>query len=127
MIPILSLAAMRDADRDAVNRRGQDALVQAAGTAVALTARDMLGGSYGARIAVVAGPGLNGADGRIAAAWLRDRGAHVDLIVWNEAPPLLSGYDLIVDAAFGTGCSRPYVSPRVMAGTKVLAVDLPSG
>ncbi|HWD97008.1 MAG TPA: NAD(P)H-hydrate dehydratase [Acidimicrobiales bacterium] len=127
MIPILSLAAMRDADRDAVNRRGQDALVHAAGTAVALTARHMLGVCYGARIAVVAGPGLNGADGRIAAAWLRDRGAHVDLIVWNEAPALLAGYDLIVDAAFGTGCSRPYVAPRVMAGTKVLAVDLPSG
>jgi NAD(P)H-hydrate epimerase len=127
MIPILSLAAMRDADREAVGRRGQDALVHAAGTAVAHTARRMLGGCYGARIAVVAGPGLNGADGRVAAAWLSDRGARVDVIAWDETPTLLAGFDLIVDAAFGTGCTRPYVAPKVVAGTPVLAVDLPSG
>ncbi len=127
MIPILSLASMREADHAAVQRRGQDALVHAAGTAVAFTARHMLKGCYGARIAVVAGPGLNGGDGRVAAAWLRDRGAHVDVVSWNEAPALLAGYDLIVDAAFGTGCSRPYVAPKVAPGTLVLAVDLPSG
>src|SRR5580692_7688572 len=108
MIPILSLAAMRDADREAVGRRGQEALVHAAGTAVAQTARQMLGRTYGARVAVVAGPGLNGADGRVAAAWLRDRGARVDVIAWDQAPALLAGYDLIIDAAFGTGCTRPY-------------------
>jgi NAD(P)H-hydrate epimerase len=127
MIPILSLAAMREADHAAVDQRGQDALVRAAGTAVALSAQKMLHGCYGARIAVVAGPGLNGGDGRIAAMWLGDRGAHVDLISWNEAPALLVGYDLVVDAAFGTGCSRPYVAPKVAPGTLVLAVDLPSG
>jgi ADP-dependent NAD(P)H-hydrate dehydratase / NAD(P)H-hydrate epimerase len=127
MIPILSLADMRDADREAVSQRGQDSLVHAAGTAVAQTARTMLGGCYGAHIAVVAGPGLNGADGRVAAAWLSERGARVDVIAWDSAPALLTGFDLIVDAAFGTGCSRPYVAPRVAAGTRVLAVDLPSG
>jgi NAD(P)H-hydrate epimerase len=127
MIPILSLAAMRDADREAVERRGQDALVHAAGTAVAHTAQRMLGHSYGTRIAVIAGPGLNGADGRVAAAWLSDRGARVDVIAWNEAPDLLAGFDLVIDAAFGTGCTRPYVAPKVTADTPVLAVDLPSG
>jgi ADP-dependent NAD(P)H-hydrate dehydratase / NAD(P)H-hydrate epimerase len=127
MIPILSLSAMRDADHGAVNARGQEALVRAAGTAVAITARQMLDGCYGARIGAVVGPGLNGADGRIAAAWLTDRGAHVDVINWNEAPARLRGYDLILDAAFGTGASRPYVAPNVAAGTLVLAVDLPSG
>lgn len=127
MIPILSLDAMRAADHDAVGRRGQDALVHAAGTAVAQAARHMLGTCYGAHIAVIAGPGLNGADGRVAAAWLRDRGARVEVIAWSDAPSMLAGFDLIVDAAFGTGCSRPYVAPRVTAGTQVLAVDLPSG
>jgi ADP-dependent NAD(P)H-hydrate dehydratase / NAD(P)H-hydrate epimerase len=127
MIPILSLAAMRDADREAVGRRGQDILVRAAGTAVAHTARRMLAGCYGASIAVIVGPGLNGADGRVAASWLRDRGARVDVIAWNEAPALLAGFDLIIDAAFGTGCTRPYVAPRIAVGTPVLAVDLPSG
>ena len=106
MIPILSLSAMRDADRIAVDERGQDALVRAAGTAVAITAQQILDGCYGARIAAVVGPGLNGADGRIAAAWLMNRGARVDVINWNEAPALLAGYDLILDAAFGTGAFR---------------------
>jgi ADP-dependent NAD(P)H-hydrate dehydratase / NAD(P)H-hydrate epimerase len=127
MIPILSLSAMRDADRIAVDERGQDALVRAAGTAVAITAQQILDGCYGARIAAVVGPGLNGADGRIAAAWLMNRGARVDVINWNKAPALLAGYDLILDAAFGTGASRPYVAPKVATGTLVLAVDLPSG
>jgi NAD(P)H-hydrate epimerase len=101
--------------------------VRAAGTAVAITAQQILDGCYGARIAAVVGPGLNGADGRIAAAWLMNRGARVDVINWNEAPALLAGYDLILDAAFGTGASRPYVAPKVATGTLVLAVDLPSG
>jgi ADP-dependent NAD(P)H-hydrate dehydratase / NAD(P)H-hydrate epimerase len=127
MIPILSLAGMRDADHEAIGRRGQDALVHAAGTAVAHMARRMLGGCYGKRIAVVVGPGLNGADGRIAAEWLSDRGARVVVTPWNDAPALLAGFDLIVDAAFGTGCTRPYVAPKVTVGTQVLAVDLPSG
>jgi NAD(P)H-hydrate epimerase len=127
MIPILSLSAMREADRLAVNARGQDALVHAAGTAVAGTARTMLGGCYGARIAAVVGPGLNGSDGRVATAWLISRGARVDVFKWNEAPAILSGYDLILDAAFGTGCTRPYLAPKVAGGALVLAVDLPSG
>ncbi len=127
MIPILSLAAMREADREAVGHRGQDSLVHAAGTAVAQTARTMLGACYGARIAVVVGPGLNGADGRVAAGWLSERGARVEIIAWDNAPALLTGFDLIVDAAFGTGCTRPYVAPSVDPGTRILAVDLPSG
>ena len=40
----------------------------------------MLGSCYGSRVAVLVGPGLNGADGRVAAAWLRSRGAKVDVI-----------------------------------------------
>lgn len=127
MIPLLSAAAMRDADAVASARRGTDALVTAAGTAVALQAKEMLGSCYGARVAVIVGPGLNGADGRVAAAWLRSRGARVDVVEVDTQPTALRGYRLVIDAAFGLGCSRPYDAPKVDVNTLVLAVDLPSG
>lgn len=87
----------------------------------------MLGSCYARRVAVIVGPGLNGADGRVAAAWLRSRGARVDVVEVAHQPATLSGYELIVDAAFALGCTRPYAAPSVPAGTMVLAVDLPSG
>ncbi len=127
MIPLLTTEAMRDADATAVSLRGSDALVAAAGTQVALHAQRMLRGCYGRRVGVVVGPGLNGADGRIAGARLRSRGAFVEIIAWNSPPEVLDGYDLVIDAAFGLGCSRPYVAPNVSSDTLVLAVDLPSG
>ncbi len=126
MLPILSSAQMREADAREVARRGQDALVADAGTAVALTARSMLGSCYGRSVAVIAGPGLNGADGRVAARRLRDRGARVRVIDVGSEPAELVGYDLVIDAAFGLGCTRAYDAPRVGA-TPVLAVDLVSG
>jgi hydroxyethylthiazole kinase-like uncharacterized protein yjeF len=127
VIPILSSSQMREADALAVAERGSDALVAAAGTAVALAAQSMLGSCYGARVAVLAGPGLNGADGRVAAAWLRSRGAKVDVIDTATQPEELRGYHLVIDAAFGLGCSRPYEAPTFSGETLVLAVDLPSG
>jgi NAD(P)H-hydrate epimerase len=127
VIPLLSSAQMRDADALAVKARGTEALVAAAGTAVALEAQSMLGSCYGSRVAVLVGPGLNGEDGRVAAAWLRSRGAKVDLIDVVDQPDELHGFALVIDAAFGLGCSRPYRAPRVLGETLVLAVDLPSG
>lgn len=127
MIPILTVDQMREADAAAVGRRGTDALVGAAGTQVALEAKTMLGSCYGARVAVLVGPGLNGADGRVAAGWLRSRGARVDVIEVAHQPGSLTGFDLVIDAAFGLGCTRPYAAPTVAKGTLVLAVDLPSG
>lgn len=127
MIPILTSDEMRDADARATAQRGTDSLVAAAGTAVGLQAQRMLGSCYGARVVVVVGPGLNGSDGRVAARWLRSRGARVDEIEVTHQPASLDGYDLLIDAAFGLGCSRPYFAPEVQAGTPVLAVDLPSG
>ena len=126
MLPILSSAEMREADAREVARRGQAALVADAGTAVALTAKSMLGSCYGRRVAVIAGPGLNGADGRVAARWLSGRGARVRVLDVGREPAELVGYDLVIDAAFGLGCSRAYDAPRVGA-TPVLALDLVSG
>lgn len=127
MIPILSLSEMRAADATAVAARGQDALVRDAGTAVALCAQRLLGRCYARRVCVIAGPGLNGSDGRVAASWLVARGALVRVLAYDEAPGILEGFDLVIDAAFGTGASRPYRAPQVTPGTLVLAVDLPSG
>ncbi len=127
MIPIATLAQMRDADATAVAARGQDALVNDAGTAVGLCAQRLLGSCRARRVAVIVGPGLNGADGRVAARWLVARGALVDVVSFDDAPHHLGGYDLVVDAVLGTGASRPYVAPSLEPGTLVLAVDLPSG
>ncbi len=127
MIPILSTADMRAADAAETKRRGTDALVAAAATAVALEANAMLGSCYASRGGLSVGPGLNGADGRGAAAWLRTRGAKVDEIEVAHQPAHLAGYDLVIDAAFGLGVARAYVAPDVAANTLVLAVDLPSG
>ena len=127
MIPLLDVEAMRAAEARAVARWGSDALVRAAGTAVALEAQRMLGRCYGSRVTVVVGPGLNGADGRVCAAWLDSRGAKVRILDVAHQPDLLESCDLYVDAAFGLGCSRPYSAPAVRDGTRVLCVDLPSG
>ena len=61
-------------------------LVDRAGTAVAASALRLLGGAYGRRVVVVAGKGSNGADGRVAAARLRRRGARVDVVEAADAP-----------------------------------------
>ena len=127
MIPLVSVEVMRECDRRAVERYGVDALVRAAGVSVAAEAKLMLGSLYGRRVAVLVGPGLNGADGRVAAEVLRARGCRVDVITVAQQPRQLPHYDLVIDAAFGLGCRRDYDAPRVSAGTRVLAVDLPSG
>ena len=127
MIPILTTAQMRTADSIAVAERGVQSLVNAAGTAVGFEAKRMLGSCYGSRVAVLCGPGLNGSDGRVAASWLKARGARMDIIEVARQPTMLHGYDLVIDAAFGLGCTRPYQAPEISPGAKVLAVDLPSG
>jgi len=127
VIPLLTSGAMRDADARAVAERGVGALVDLAGTAVALHAKRLLRSCYGKRVAVMVGPGLNGADGRVAASWLTSRGARVHLVYWNDLPAQFDGYDLVIDAAFGLGCTRPFTAPKVSIDTLVLAVDLPSG
>jgi len=127
VIPILTCGEMRESDAKALGHRGEDALVRLAGTSVALEAKKMLGSCYGARVAVVVGPGLNGADGQVAAEWLASRGARVDVRDVKHMPSELRGFDLVIDAAFGIGLSRAYIAPKVASGTRVLAVDVPSG
>ncbi len=128
MIPVLTPEEMAGVDRTAP--QPLDVLVARAGAAVARAAAVVLGpsGVYGARVAVIAGPGNNGADGRDAARRLGGRGAKVAVIDAAEvsAGAFVASPDLVVDAAFGTGLSRPWMPPAV-GDTPVLAVDIPSG
>ena len=126
MIPVLTPEEMAAVDRSAPE--AVDVLVERAGFAVAAAARKLLGGAYGRRVVVVAGRGNNGADGRVAARRLAGWGARVEVIAAGDVGPgrRLPPADLIVDAAYGTGLSRPFEppDPGVMP---VLAVDIPSG
>lgn len=130
MRPVLTVEEMRRADEAALRHVSHDVLVKRAGTAVANRALQMLGGSYARRVVVVAGPGSNGADGRVAASSLRSRGVSVrilDAAGRGERPPALPECDLVIDAAYGTGFHGSYVAPSVPEGALVLAVDIPSG
>ena len=111
-----------------------DVLIDRAGHAVARATLRLLGGAYGRRVTVLAGPGNNGADGRVAARLLCARGVRVRVVEVSRstpAPDVIDGGDLLIDAAFGTGFTGTYVAPE-LGGTRrdrplVLAVDVPSG
>ena len=122
MIPIVTPEEM--AEVDAAAPEPIDVLIERAGAAVAWSVRKWLGGTYGQRIALIAGKGNNGEDGRVAAGHLRRWGARVvELDPSVERVP--EGCDLVIDAAYGTGLSGPYVAPSCDA--PVLAVDIASG
>lgn len=107
-------------------------------------------------ILVVCGPGNNGGDGFVAARLLRRLGRDVRLALIGERsalsgdaaamaalwtapmypfdPSLFDGVDVIIDAMFGAGLSRPLEGAAAAAvqainrsGLPVLAIDLPSG
>ncbi|MGH9189347.1 MAG: NAD(P)H-hydrate dehydratase [Acidimicrobiales bacterium] len=103
-----------------------EVLVGRAGAAVARAAAEMMGGTYGRRVVVVAGKGNNGADGRAAAAWLARRGVWTEVVDAVAATERLPACDRVVDAAYGTGFQGEYVAPDPGAAP-VLAVDIPSG
>lgn len=124
---VATVAEMRAADKAALEFCNEHTLIERAGRAVANEAISMLKGAYGKRITVVAGKGSNGADGRLAASYLRQRGAAVTVLEASNAPLELGLSDLIIDAAYGTGFHGDYSSPNNKFGVPVLAVDIPSG
>ncbi|WP_137134641.1 NAD(P)H-hydrate dehydratase [Rhizobium sp. FKY42] len=107
------------------------------------------------KIAILCGPGNNGGDGYVAARVLAGHGCNVAVFSWGspaiEGParaaqarcllPIdpISAYvpergDLVIDALFGAGLTRPLPEPVQnlieavkRADVSVLAVDLPSG
>lgn len=159
---ILSAAETRELDRIAIEEHGIPGilLMEHAARAVAARGREMLG--PGGRLLVVAGGGNNGGDGYAAARLLLSEGRVAE--VFAVVPPeklrgdaalqariftSIGGRirrlselsarpgDVVVDAIFGTGLSRPpegefaeairAIRRAREAGAKVLAVDLPSG
>jgi NAD(P)H-hydrate epimerase len=99
-----------------------DAMMQRAGAAVAEELMRRFPDAR--RVALHAGGGANGGDGRIAADILRRQGRELT----NERP------DIVIDALLGTGLKgapREETSPLIeqinSAGVPVVAVDIPSG
>lgn len=86
MQPILTSAESADLDRRSADRGVTvDALMEAAGAAVARATVGVLGGRYGRRVVVVVGKGNNGGDGLVAARRLRREG--VAVAAFLLAPP----------------------------------------
>ncbi len=127
MIPVLFPDEVRALDAAAAV--SNDVLIERAGHAVAVEALAMLGGAYGRRVVVVAGPRANGADALVAARLLERRGVRVQVVrVDRDTPPpaRLPRSDLVIDGAYGISLSGPYLAPDP-AGAPVLSVDIPSG
>ncbi|MFN0153308.1 MAG: NAD(P)H-hydrate dehydratase [Gaiella sp.] len=125
--PLYTAAEMRAAEERYPGFPGTaEELMERAGLAVSREVRARY--PEARRVAVVCGGGANGGDGRIAAARLREGG--VDAV--ETAEP--EGYDVVVDALFGTGfhgAPRPEAAELIEringAGSPVVAVDIPSG
>ncbi len=154
---LLTVAQMTKADRLAVESGVLFlTLMENAGRAVADEAMKMV--PIGGRILVLCGPGNNGGDGFVAARLLRAQGYKVGVELFgeieklkgaaaemaarwgneivdanSEEPRHFHSVDLIIDAVFGAGLSRPIEYGHLtdqftrVGDTPVLAVDVPSG
>lgn len=123
MRPLITPEEMRRVDAGATEPL--EHIIERVGALVAMEAIALMGGTYGRRVVVVAGPGNNGADGRAAARHLEHRG--VCCVVFDPDVSAIPACDLVIDAAFGTGLSRDYRAPAIPDGTLVLAIDIASG
>jgi hydroxyethylthiazole kinase-like uncharacterized protein yjeF len=151
---LLTPAEMGQADRAAVAAGVSDlALMEAAGWAVAQAVRTHWSRR---RVAVLCGPGNNGGDGFVAARFLAARGWRVRLGLLGDkgrltgsaahnaarwrgpiepvTPELLDRAEVVVDAMFGAGLSRPIegaahtmIEAMISRKIPVCAVDVPSG
>ena len=123
MHSILTPEQMRHVD--ASSGVAEETLIRRAGYAVAHVAQGMMGGAYGRHVVVLAGKGNNGADGKVAGNFLRERGARVTVYDASSIPTALPTCDLVIDAVYGTGFRGEYFAPTT--DVPVLAVDIPSG
>lgn len=155
MSALLTPAEMQACDRAAIALGiAGVSLMERAGRAVADAAGALA--NPPARVAVLCGPGNNGGDGFVAARLLKGEGYSVRLGLLGKAsdltgdaaamarrwtgaieearPALLDGADIIIDALFGAGLSRPLdevairlVSAMDATPARIVAVDVPSG
>lgn len=127
MLPVVTPEEMSAIDAQA--SEPAEVLIHRAAWAVAREAIDMMGGTYGRRVVVLAGKGNNGNDGRVAAGLLGERGVRTRTLELGDLLGLDQGLpdaDLVIDAAFGTGFRGTW-EPPAQGVAPVLAVDIPSG
>lgn len=149
---------IRTIEHAALALRPQPPLMQRAGQAIARLALTLLAKAPAPRrVAIIAGPGNNGGDGLEAGTVLSSRGVEVVICLASEPArmsedaraalararaagvrfeetPALTSVNLVIDALFGIGLSKP-LSDRFRAlalqinqlDCPVLAVDVPSG
>jgi NAD(P)H-hydrate epimerase len=109
--------------------------MERAGRALARAAIELAGGRYGRRALVLCGKGNNGGDGLVAARVLRGEGLSVTCVrlFEDEDPPPAGGFDVVVDAIFGTGFKGAPEGriARAIEGLeghpRIVSADVPSG
>jgi NAD(P)H-hydrate epimerase len=151
---LLNAREMNEADRLTVAAgTSVSALMENAGRGVA---RAVVERWSSRRVTVLCGPGNNGGDGFVAARHLADAGWNVRVALlgslvdlhdaaryhaekWREpvaalSPDAIDGAELVIDAVFGAGLSRPLsgVAKDTLAAAHaksipIVAVDIPSG
>lgn len=103
-------------------------LMEAAGRAIA---RSIMQRCKKVPVLVLAGPGNNGGDGRVAARYLAWEGWPVRVRDFRTADPAeVARAGLVVDAIFGAGLSRDldeHTIALLRAAKNLVAVDVPSG
>lgn len=162
VVPAITAAQMREVDRVAVEGFGLGLLqmMENAGRNLAGNVMEMLGSAAG-RFVVLAGAGGNGGGGIACARHLHNRGFDVAIVLDREvaaltgapaaqlailtaaglmpadpgeAPGLVQGADLVVDALIGyslSGAPRGRTAELIelcnASASRVLALDVPSG
>ncbi len=130
--PILTAAAMRAAEQAAIDSGTTvEALMERAGEALAEAVYRFAGPMP---VLVLAGPGNNGGDGKIAARILAERGVEVRVELIGDLSEATAPAAVLVDALFGTGLKRglerhvcKQLSRLASQSRLRVACDLPSG
>ena len=127
---------MRRADQATISSGiGASVLMERAGRALARAVIELAGGRYGRRVLVLCGKGNNGGDGLVAARVLRAEGLAVTAVRLFDGDPVPDphGFDVVVDAIFGTGfkgAPEGDVAAAIASldgHPRVVAADIPSG
>jgi NAD(P)H-hydrate repair Nnr-like enzyme with NAD(P)H-hydrate epimerase domain len=127
--PIYFTREIRDIERAA----GDAPLMERAASAAADMAASLVPENQ-KDILVLAGPGNNGGDARIAAAKLQEKFFRVTVAGHPRELPLDKGWGLVIDGLFGIGLARPIAGDYAQLvdyanrqRCPVLALDVPSG
>jgi ADP-dependent NAD(P)H-hydrate dehydratase / NAD(P)H-hydrate epimerase len=117
--------------REIEEKAGEAPLMERAGAAAAEFAAELC---IGKDVLVLAGPGNNGGDARIAAARLQEKFFRVTVAANPHELPLEKNWGLLIDGLFGIGLARnitgEYAQLVDYANRQrcpVLALDVPSG